>query len=301
MPSEFCKLKSRCENCQQVTDGAMSHHLLVKGFHYPKNECSQNIMIFLLHGSLLVNSEEYAGTTLHDGQFILQAIGSKLEALALEPCECIIYRFKQPLYICDRFQHIIEHTEPPLIYTPLNMVPVLTLFLEGVKHYIQDQMRCKEFLNIKHKELSYILNCYYTDRELSTLFNSISSYTSSFHYFVIQNHHKVKTVEELAHLGGYSITTFRRMFKNLFNEPAYEWMLKKKRTGILEDLRNNQLSISEISNKYGFDTLSHFSNFCKNYFGNSPRNLRLQIKAGATIMENPKKGRTKESINNLQE
>lgn len=288
MLSDICKLKTNCDNCQHATEGAMSHHLVAKGFHYPKNKCTQNIMIFLLRGTLLVNSEEYAGTTLRDGQFILQAIGSKLEALALEPCECIIYRFKQPLYICDRFQRIIEHAEPPLIYTPLKMVPVLNLFLEGIKHYIQDQMHCKEFLSMKHKELSYILNCYYSERELSSLFNSISSYTSSFHYFVMQNHHKVKTVEELAQLGGYSITTFRRMFKNLFNEPAYEWMLKQKRTGIIDDLVNAQLSISQISNKYGFDTLSHFSNFCKNYFGDSPRNLRVQAKAGISITETKK-------------
>lgn len=45
----------------------------------------------------------------------------------------------------------------------------------------------------------------------------------------------------------------------------------------MEDLTHDKLSISEISDKYGFDSLPHFSNFCKSYFGNSPRALRKEI------------------------
>ena len=37
----------------------------------------------MLKGELLVNSDEYPGTTLQAQQFILQAIGSKVELLAL--------------------------------------------------------------------------------------------------------------------------------------------------------------------------------------------------------------------------
>lgn len=40
---------------------------------------------------MLVNSQEYAGTMLKEGEFILQAIGSKFEMLAMTDCECIYY------------------------------------------------------------------------------------------------------------------------------------------------------------------------------------------------------------------
>ncbi len=248
-----------------------------KGHHLPPHKCEQNIMIFVTRGSLLVNSQEYAGTTIKENQFILQAIGSKIEMLALTDSECIIYKFNQPYYVCgERYRNIIENAEAPLIYSPLNTVPALQNFLTGMKLYITDRMVCKDFVELKQTELNFILNCYYSARELYTLYAPISSYTNSLHYFVMQNYTKVKTVEELAHLGGYSITTFRRMFKNLFQEPAYEWILKQKRKGIMEDLINTRLSITEISNKYGFDSLPHFSNFCKTYFGSSPRTLRKQ-------------------------
>ena len=83
-------------------------------------------------------------------------------------------------------------------------------------------------------------------------------------------------MEELALLGGYTLSTFRRIFNNVFHEPVYEWMLARRKEGTLDDLNNSKCSISEICYKYGFESLPHFSNFCKKSFGASTRNLRRQ-------------------------
>lgn len=279
MLEAICKIKTPCKECAKSIENVMTHHSLHRGFYYPASKCDQNLMLFLLKGELLINSEEYAGTSLKEKQFILQAIGSKIEILAMTDVEYIIYKFNEPYLVCEnRYKKAIENTEAPLIYQPLNIIPQLDNYLEGMSRFIQDKLVCKDFIELKQKELNFILNCYYSLRDLYTLYYPISSYTNGFHYFVMQNYNKVKTVEELAHIGGYSITTFRRMFRNLFNEPAYEWMLKQKRSGILEDLQQSNLSISDICNKYGFDTLSHFSNFCKTCFGNSPRALRKEMR-----------------------
>lgn len=62
-----------------------------------------------MKGEILVNSKEYAGTMLKEGEFILQAIGSMFEMLAMTECECIYYRFIQPELFCDfRFNHIMK-------------------------------------------------------------------------------------------------------------------------------------------------------------------------------------------------
>lgn len=96
-----------------------------------------------------------------------------------------------------------------------------------------------------------MLGYYYSDYDLSSLVHPLSKYINSFHYFVIQNYKKVKTVEELAQLGGYTLSTFRRIFNNVFHEPVYEWMLARRKEGILDDLNNSAYSISEICYKYG--------------------------------------------------
>ncbi len=280
-----CKRYTDCAQCPKASEGVLVHHVYAQGKHFPAEKCTQNCMLFILKGELLINSNEYPGTTLKEGQFVLQAIGSKLEILALTDVEYITYWFTELPQICDtRYQKILEMSEPPLTYTPLVMIPRLSHFMQDMSNYLDEQMSCGKFIDIKCQELVYILTCYYPLPQLSTFFYPISTYTQGFHYFVMQNYDKVKNVEEFAHLGGYTTTTFRRLFKNMYGEPVYEWILNKKREGILEDIQNTKQRISEISARYGFDSLSHFAHFCKSSFGDSPRALRNKAAKGQKVV-----------------
>lgn len=98
----------------------------------------------------------------------------------------------------------------------MTITPELQLFLESSKAYLSEEKICREMLCFKRKELAFILGNYYSDYELSMLIHPLAQYTNSFHYFVLQNHAKVKTVEELAQLGGYTVATFRRIFNSVF-------------------------------------------------------------------------------------
>ena len=158
-------------------------------------------------------------------------------------------------------------------------MPALEYFLICTNTYLSEPKICRELLSLKRKELAFILGHYYTDYELASLIHPLSQYTTSFQYFVIQNYKKVKTVEEFAQLGGYSLTTFRRIFDAIFHVPVHEWMTEQRKESILYQLRDDRLSISEICFGHGFESLSNFSNFCKKYFGDSPRNLRKEKSA----------------------
>lgn len=264
-----------CQKCPKAVDNTVIYASHPRGFHLPAHKCEENTFIFLLKGEALVNSKEYAGTTLRAGEFILQAIGSKYEILAMTDVECVCYRFNKPEFFCEgRYQHIAKEVTPPLIYSPLKIKTELHFFLEASKAYLKDEKICKELLSFKQKELSFILGHCYSDYELSMLVHPLSKYTDSFQYFVLKNHQKVKTVEELAKLGGYTTTTFRRIFNSVFHQPVYEWMQERRKEGIAYDLQNTDTTISEICYKYGFESLPHFSNFCKKNFGASPRSLR---------------------------
>lgn len=277
--SSICQGTWNCQNCSKAVDNAVTHIIHKRGFHLPAHKCDENFILFLMKGSVLVNSQEYAGTMLKAGEFILQAIGSKFEMLAMTESECIYYRFNQPEMFCDyRFNHIMNEISPPLIYSPLKIIPELHYFLMGTITYLHTEKVCRDFLSLKRKELAFVLGYYYSDYDLASLVHPLSKYTSSFEYFVLQNFKKVKTVEELAHLGGYTVSTFRRIFNNVFHEPVYEWMQARRKESILDDLLNTDNSISEICYKHGFESLPHFSNFCKKSFGASPRTLRIESK-----------------------
>ena len=270
-----CGVTMNCLECPKAVNNAIVHASHPRGFHKPAQKCEENLIIFLLKGEILVNSQEYAGTMIHAGEFILQAIGSKLEILVMADAECVCYSFNKPELFCEeRYNHVMHKVTPPLIFSPLKIVPELLHFLEGSATYLSKEKICRELLSLKRKELAFILSSYYSDYELSTLVHPLSKYTTSFQYFVLENHAKVKTVEDFAQLGGYTVTTFRRIFNSVFHEPVYEWMMKRRKEGIIYDLRYTQATISEICYQYGFESLPHFSNFCKKNFGASPRSIR---------------------------
>ena len=147
-------------------------------------------------------------------------------------------------------------------------------FYQRAQMYLNNELLCVEFLKAKQTELYFLLNCYYTLKEIANFYAPIYRYSQTFRYFVMQNYLKAKDVESFAQLGGYSTITFRRLFKDTFGEPAYQWMTKKKCLDIQNDLITTNASISEICYKYGFESLSNFSHFCRANFGKSPRAIR---------------------------
>ena len=222
--------------------------LIQEAFTFQLKKCEENIMIFLLKGEVLVNSQEYAGTVLHAGEFILRAIGSKYEILVLADAECVCYHFNQPESFCEkRYKYIMTEVTPPLIFFSFKDKSG-TAFLSGSLKSLSGIRKkiCRELLSFKRKELAFILGQFYSDYDLSMLVHPLSKYTSSFQYFVLKNHAKVKTVEELAQLGGYTITTFRRIFNSVFHKPVYEWMMEKRKESIVYELRYTDATISEI-------------------------------------------------------
>lgn len=216
-----CARQIDCALCPQTPQGALIYSQYSKGQHFSAEKCTQNCIIFILKGELLVNSEEYPGTTLQARQCILQAIGSKVELLALTDVEYLTYWFTElPLLCEERYKEILETAHAPLTYTPLVAIPKLERLLDDLTEYFKEQPNaCSKYLDIKCQEIIYILTCYYPIQQISTFFYPISTYTESFHYFVMQNYDKVKNVEEFAHLGGYTTTTFRRLFKTCMAYP----------------------------------------------------------------------------------
>lgn len=278
MIDQRCNKYTDCASCECYQKHIFKYRSYPKGIVLPKERCLQNTVYFLLKGAVRVNSEEHPDTIFREGQFILQSIGSRVEFRVLEACECILYLFERPHNVCnERFRKGYGMAETghlaPIV---LDICPPLQSFLEGMKAYLGDDMQCSGLMEAKRVEMVYLLNCYYPIRDLAAFYSPIYRYSKSFQYFVMQNYQKAKDVESFAQLGGYTVPTFRRIFKETFGEPAYQWMLKRKCQDIQTDLITTELSISEICYKYGFESLSNFSHFCRANFGLSPRALRSQ-------------------------
>lgn len=281
-----CTRQTDCASCPRAADEVLAYKRIHRGRHLPATRFEQNNLIFLLEGELLVNSEEYPNTTLERNQVILQPIGSLIELLAITDVEYVVYRFTQLPVIChSRYEEILKWTEAPAACVPLTAIPKLRRLLDDLAESLEEPTPpCDNYLTLKCRELVYLLMCYYPKEQACTFFHPISSYTESFHYFVMRNYDKVKNVEEFARRGGYALSTFRKQFKEMYNMPVYEWVLAKKREGILNDLLYTKQRVTSICEHYGFDSLSHFAHFCKDAFGDTPRSLRQRAANGEKIV-----------------
>lgn len=255
------------------------------GEHLPTCKCEKNMLLFVLDGELLFNSYQYPGNTLRKGQVVLQPMGSKIEYLALTEVLLVRCEFNDiPLVDEAMYNNIMEEVDAPLTYTPLDMHQQVTDYMLNLVTLLNDEHEhLYPFLEMKACELTYLLLRYNDEPQLRKFFFPIQSYTENFQHFVMQNYAKVKNVEEFARLGGYTLSTFRRIFKNVFGQAVYEWILDKKREGIIHDLQYTKEKISIISKTYNFDSLSHFAHFCKSSFGDTPRNLRKRGQAGEDL------------------
>ncbi|MDL2277764.1 helix-turn-helix transcriptional regulator [Parabacteroides sp. OttesenSCG-928-G07] len=278
MFEQRCSKYTDCASCGFYQRHIFKYRSYPKGVLIPQERCSQNTMYFLLKGEVRVNSEEHPDTYFREGQFILQPVGSRVEFQILESAECIMHLFERPLNVCsERYSKSTAlATSGQLSSVVLDICSPLRIFLNSMKEVLDNDLRCSEFLQAKQTELMYLLNCYYPIKDLAAFYSTIYRYNKSFQYFILQNYQKVRDVESFAQLGGYSVPTFRRLFKEAFDEPAYQWMLKRKCQDIQADLITTDMSVSDICYKYGFESLSNFSHFCRANFGQSPRALRAE-------------------------
>lgn len=217
--------------------------------------------------------------------------GNNFEATAKQNASILIFRIRAKLELCDAYS--IEKLKAEFHESDefkdigyLDVDERLTGYLASVTTYIKDGLRCYYLFLIKLKELFFLLRAYYPKDELYHFFYPIISNDTTFSDLVLKNHHKAKTVQELANLVNYSLSGFQKKFKKVFGVPAYQWMNEQRSKSILHEINTNKKSFKEISFEYGFSSPSHFNDFCKINFGDTPGKIRKKS-ISATIL--PKK------------
>jgi len=103
-----------------------------------------------------------------------------------------------------------------------------------------------------------------------SLFDFAKPWKISLEDFMNQNFASDMTLEEFAHYTGRSLSTFKRDFKETFNESPHEWLKNKKLNEAYKLMKENKLKASEVYMDLGFKTLSHFSDAFKEKFGIRP-------------------------------
>lgn len=134
-----------------------------------------------------------------------------------------------------------------------------------------------EILKIKLQELFWILGQSQKDTRFVHFLKNLQNQQIVSLRQLMEKHYKESIpLEQLAFLGGYSLSTFKRRFKATFQESPSRWIQNRRLQEAYFLLKNSQKNINEIGYEVGFENISHFIQVFKNHFGFTPKEFQKQ-------------------------
>lgn len=154
---------------------------------------------------------------------------------------------------------------------------LLTHYKESLIHYLNHpQLFDEEMQLLKVKELLLLLA---QSHQAPSLHHFVSALFApnelDFRKTVESNLHSSMSLNDFAYLCGMSLATFKRNFKELYNESPAKYLKIKRLEKAASMLGNNKSQIAQIAFDCGFESASSFTRAFKNHFHVSPSEYRL--------------------------
>ena len=241
-----------------------------------------NCLLFLLAGNFEINSEERNDYTVREGHFVFCFRAYHYEVTALTDVELIQAHFIAAGAACDMipFNSIVGKIKKiNYKFTQVAVNEPMALLLQSVKLYLENEMRCNHLHRAKIQEMFVIFKFFYSPQVQLRTFYNIFDRNQSFVSLVRNNAPRVKTVEELADICGFSIQHFNNMFKQEFNDTPYSWMQKQRIVEIERLLTETNVPLKSIIKMYSFTNHGHFALFCRKYLKKTPLKIRKEARA----------------------
>lgn len=175
----------------------------------------------------------------------------------------------------SRVTEISKKTTPE--YLKFGIIPSLDFFAKSIITIYQgNQLKNKNFLNIKILELLHLLNSLASEQQFANfLFRLTLPQKRNIRTFMENNFDKPLKMEDYAYLTGRSLTTFRRDFKNHFDITPQKWIKTKRMEKAMTMLNNQNISVTELAFEVGYENISYFIQAFKSQYGLSPKQYQL--------------------------
>jgi AraC-like DNA-binding protein len=156
---------------------------------------------------------------------------------------------------------------------------ILSNYMKGINLYIDNPQRFNEdILLVKIREILLLLLQSGKGIEISALLRSLfAERTNSFKATVDTHLFNNISIEEMAILANMSLSTFKRKFREIYDDTPANYILSKKLDKAHDLLSLTELSVSEITYEIGFKTVHHLSRKFKERFGESPSKFRMNL------------------------
>ena len=254
---------------------------LAEGEKFVIEHGDRNCLLFLTSGSFEISSEERREYVVREGHFVFCFRAFTYELTALSDVEIVRAHFITAGATCDMipFNSIVGKIKKiNYKFTQVAFNEPLDLLLRSVKLYLENNMKCNHLHLAKIQEMFVIFKFFYTPQVQLRTFYNLFDRNQSFASLVRNNAPRVKTVEELADICGFSIQHFNNMFKQEFNDTPYSWMQKQRIVEIERLLTETNVPLKSIIKMYSFTNHGHFALFCRKYLKKTPLKIRKEAR-----------------------
>lgn len=253
-----------------------------KGTEKSSYGLKQHLLIFCKEGHIRVTSNLFKEEFLCAGEILFVPRGSDYHGVALSDATLLIHYFDNIVYDAKNemlsFLYTHKRVEPQAgktyFYSKLTACEQLSHIMDGIGGYLRDNKHEPALWGLKHKELIWLFIKYYTPEELRLFFHPMIDEDVPFKSLVLAHYRKAEYTDALAEICGYSLHTFRRIFKKEFGISPYKWLIMKRAEHIRHRLSLPYMSFSDIIEKFHFSSPQQFNRFCKDNLGNTPTELR---------------------------
>ena len=271
-----------CHSYTVEPEAGFTYIKLKEGESFVVERGDHNSLLFLLGGDFEVSSEERRDYVVRAEHFVFCFRAYQYEIKALSDVEIIRAHFITAGATCDMipFNSIVGKIKK--INYKFTQVPInepMQHLLNSVRFYLQNDMKCNHLHRAKIQEMFIIFKFFYTPQVQLRTFYNLFDRNQSFASLVKNNAPRVKTVEELADICGFSIQHFNNMFKQEFNDTPYSWMQKQRIIEIERLLTETNVPLKSIIKMYSFTNPGHFALFCRKYLKKTPLKIRKEARA----------------------
>ncbi len=241
-----------------------------------------NKIVFVVKGSISVSFGSHVKEHINTGYFFFVPAKCQYNSIVQEDTEAMVFQMNMDLHFCDyfSFEMLLNLEVVPKKTSKLTTLKINTFlerYIETLNHYLNDGLGCFYLLEIKQKELLFLLKTYYSKEELYHFFDPVLTSDIQFSSKVYEHCDNVKSSTELAAIMNYSLSGFEKRFKRVFGIPAYRWLKARKARSIFHEISCTKKTFAEIAFEYGFSSASYFNDFCKANFNRTPGEIRNQI------------------------
>lgn len=265
-----------CRNYLNQVESGFKYIELEQEVFIQKECACWNYLLMFLEGEFVISKDQFKKRIFRAGTMVLLpkmstfsgwgSSGAKLVAFSFDtpPGSCDMFVLQSLSGICETIKYDFQATEIRYPFPP---------YLEVLTFCLKNEMSCGHLHELMAKELFFLIRGFYTKAEIANLFYPLIGQDFLFKKTIIENYQKVDSIEALISISNMGRSSFFTKFKEVFGMTAKCWIVKQRNRKIVDEAMRPDITVKELMVKFMFDSQVHFTQYCKQHFGCTPRQL----------------------------